>query len=153
GESSASISVDGQSVGSMGILSSGSVRAWELNLPVAVAELDLQKLVDLYPPRTDLTPLPAHPAIERDLSVIVAESKAWSELESLVHSSGVDLFETVSFVGTYRGEQIGAGAKSVTMRLRFRDPLRTLRHEEVDPQIESVVGLLKSEAGATLRAQ
>jgi trehalose-6-phosphate synthase len=32
-------------------------------------------------------------------------------------------------VGVFRGKQIGAGKKSVTLTLVFRDPERTLRHE------------------------
>jgi phenylalanyl-tRNA synthetase beta subunit len=47
---------------------------------------------------------------------------------------------------------VGAGKKSVTLRLRFRDDKRTLRHEEVDPQVATVVEKAKAELGAELRA-
>jgi len=40
----------------------------------------------------------------------------------------------------------------VTLRLTFRDPARTLRHEEVDPQVRAVVALAGEKLGATLRA-
>ena len=63
-----------------------------------------------------------------------------------------DLLERLTFVGTYRGPQAGQGKKSVTMRLRFRAPDRTLRHEEVDPQVESLVAAAKSDLGAALRS-
>jgi phenylalanyl-tRNA synthetase beta subunit len=46
---------------------------------------------------------------------------------------------------------VGAGKKSVTLRLRFRDPERTLRHEEVDPLVSRVVARLGEETGAELR--
>ena len=49
-------------------------------------------------------------------------------------------------------EQVGAGRKSVTARLRFRLPDGTLRHEDVDPQVKRVVELATSELGATLRS-
>jgi len=58
----------------------------------------------------------------------------------------------LTFAGVYRGKQVGDGRKSVTLRMRFQDPARTLRHDEVDPQVESVVSTLKSAVGAEIRA-
>ena len=54
-------------------------------------------------------------------------------------------------MGAFRGKQIGAGKKSVTLRMVFRDPERTLRHEEVDPQVDAVVKALEGGTGASLR--
>ncbi|XOV74174.1 MAG: hypothetical protein ACFHWZ_11405 [Phycisphaerales bacterium] len=152
GESAATITVDGEPLGWMAILAGTCQKQWELHTPVVVAELDLKMLVDRFPPETNLDPLPAFPAIERDLSVIVEESRPWAEISSVVESSAVELFEQVSFVGTFRGEQVGADKKSVTMRLRFRDPSRTLRHEEVDPQMATIVGNLEKQIGAGVRS-
>jgi phenylalanyl-tRNA synthetase beta subunit len=36
--------------------------------------------------------------------------------------------------------------------MRFRDPSRTLRHEEVDPGVEAIVNRARSQLGAELRA-
>lgn len=151
-EAAATVTVDGEVLGWMAILAGAAQKQWELHTPVVAAELDLQMLVDRFPPQTNLDPLPAFPAIERDLSVIVEESRPWAEISSVVESSAVELFEQVSFVGTFRGEQVGAGKKSVTMRLRFRDPSRTLRHEEVDPQMATIVGNLEKKIGAGVRS-
>ena len=54
-------------------------------------------------------------------------------------------------MGSYRGEQAGAGRKSMTLRARFRAPDRTLRHEDVDPQMNALMGALTKELGATFR--
>jgi phenylalanyl-tRNA synthetase beta subunit len=35
--------------------------------------------------------------------------------------------------------------------MTFRDPTRTLRDEEVTPQVQAVVGAMQSQLGATLR--
>ena len=59
--------------------------------------------------------------------------------------------ERLEFVGTYRGKQIGQGKKSVTFRLYFRDAERTLRREEVDPEIDALVARLKKDCGADVR--
>jgi phenylalanyl-tRNA synthetase beta chain len=119
---------------------------------MAIAEVGLDELVALYPPKSLVHALPEFPAIERDLSLVVAEQTAWGSIERLVSGLKLPLLEASSFVGTFRGQQVGAGKKSVTLRLRFRDDKRTLRHEEVDPQVATVVEKAKAELGAELRA-
>jgi len=92
------------------------------------------------------------------VSLIVPESVTWARIERLVRSAnlaGLDDGEggAVGFVGTYRGPQAGEGKKSVTVRLRFRDPERTLRREEVDPQMAALIEISKRELGAQVRCR
>jgi phenylalanyl-tRNA synthetase beta chain len=55
------------------------------------------------------------------------------------------------FVTTFRGKPIPKGRKSLTMRLRFRANDRTLKHDEVDPQVEQVIAAITTEHNAELR--
>ncbi len=135
-----------------GIVGEHARKLADLDEHVVAAELDLDALLGLYPPRGKVEPLPAFPAIERDLSLIVDEALPWGRVASLVEQAGLDHFAGVGFVGTFRGEQVGSGKKSLTARLRFRLPDGTLRHEDVDSQIARVVELTRNELGATLRA-
>ena len=59
--------------------------------------------------------------------------------------------EAVELVEIYRGKPIDSGRKSVTLRLRFRAPDRTLVHESVDVQVEALIGALAAELGAEIR--
>ncbi|MEM7756175.1 MAG: phenylalanine--tRNA ligase subunit beta [Planctomycetota bacterium] len=138
-------------IGSFGLVSDAALRAFGVDLPQTAAELDLSALVRGFPPKSSAKALPAFPGIERDLSLVVPESVAWAQVEALVSGLSIDRLEGLSYVGTYRGKQVGSGKKSVTLRLAFRDEARTLRHEEVDPQVEAVVGAAKSGLGAELR--
>ena len=61
-------------------------------------------------------------------------------------------FESVAFVGTYRGKQAGEGRKSVTMRLTFRSAAGTLRREDAAPQVARLIGALQSGVGAEVRS-
>jgi phenylalanyl-tRNA synthetase beta chain len=61
------------------------------------------------------------------------------------------MLEELRFVTVSRGKPVPAGRKSVTLRLVFRDPQRTLRHEEVDPQVATVLSRLTEDLGAELR--
>ena len=82
----------------------------------------------------------------------VGEDVAWARVERLVRDAALDRLESCDFVGVYRGKQVGAGKKSLTVRLTFRDPGRTLRHEAVDPQVETAVDRFKQDLGAEIRA-
>jgi len=148
----AQVRVNGVRCGYMALLARSSLDAQDIQTPQAACELNLNALVALYPPRSTVTPLPAFPAIERDLSIVVEEGVAWSQVASTIERLDPALLTGVGFVGAYRGKQLGAGKKSITLRLRFLDPTRTLRHEEVDPQVEAVVQALTRTLGAALRA-
>ncbi len=134
-----------------GLLSEDALRAFDLDAPVAAAEIALDALIAPFPPLAVAERLPSYPSIERDLSLVVAESVSWAQIESMVDDLNIDRMAGCSFVGTFRDPKIGSGAKSVTIRLAFRDADRTLRHEEVDPQIERVTAAAQEQLGATIR--
>ncbi|MEL6330482.1 MAG: phenylalanine--tRNA ligase subunit beta [Planctomycetota bacterium] len=139
-------------LGLMGLIAPAALRSFELETPVVAAELGLDPLVAPYPPLSRASLLPRFPAIERDLSLIVDEATPWGEIASMVAGLAQERVESCGFIGTFRGKQIGAGKKSVTLRLVFRDPERTLRHEEVDPEVDAVVAEARKRFQAELRA-
>jgi phenylalanyl-tRNA synthetase beta chain len=139
-------------VGHFGLISAEAQQAFGLDAPVVAAELDLGALTGGYPPRSLAHPLPSFPHIDRDISLIVDEGVRWAAIEGLVAAQSLDRLEGARSSGSFRGKQIGAGRKSVTLRLRFRDGDRTLRHEEVDPQVETVITQAKNSLGAEIRA-
>jgi len=118
---------------------------------VVAGELDLPTLIGMYPPVRKVAALPRFPGIERDLSVIVDEAVTWQTIEQTVQSTQPALMEQMHFITAYRGKPISKGRKSVSFRMRFRDPATTLRHEQVDPQVQSVVEALQREVNAELR--
>lgn len=146
------VMLDGAPAGSLGLIAPETLRVFGLEFPVAAAEVDVADLLRGYPARAKVENLPAFPSIDRDLSLIVDEGVTWDAISGAVLGGEIDRLETVAFIGTYRGKQAGPGKKSVTLRMRFRDPARTLRREEVDPQVAAVVVLTGRVVGATVRA-
>jgi phenylalanyl-tRNA synthetase beta chain len=147
----AHVRVAGTPIGSIGILAPTALAAFGLDGPVAAAELELASLFAGYPPDARAEALPSFPAIDRDVSAIVPETVAWSEVEQVVRQSRMPWFESVSFVGTYRGKQVGAGRKSVTLRVVFRAGDRTLRRDEVDGAMAELGKSLTASLGAEIR--
>ncbi len=138
-------------IGSFGLISSEALKAHDLDHPLVGADLVIAPIVDAYPPVSRAQYLPAFPGIDRDLSLIVDESIRWNQIESAVDSLNLDRCVGHSLVGIFRGKQVGDSKKSVTVRLQFRDDDRTLRHEEVDPQVELFANRAKETLGAEIR--
>ncbi|MCC6428688.1 MAG: phenylalanine--tRNA ligase subunit beta [Phycisphaerales bacterium] len=150
-DAAANVLVNGVALGAVGLLSEAVQKEYGLEVPVVITETNLQLLLGLFPPKAQVSTLPEFPAVERDLTLTVPESLPWKDVESLLASASLDRFERLAYVGAYRGKQLGPGKKSITMRLWFRDAAKTLRREEVDPQIDSLIGLAKTKLGAEVR--
>ena len=138
-------------LGYFGLPTHETLARFDLDRPVVLAELELEPLLAAYPPTPRVHALPAFPGIERDLSVVVPHDTPWAQIEHAVLGLDLERLQHVNFVGTYAGKQVGAGKKSVTLRLAYRDDERTLRHEEVDPQMERAIEALKQAVGAEVR--
>ena len=148
----ATVSLDGKPIGRIGLLSAEAAAAVGLDLPLAVAEIELESLVSRFPPERPAAALPAFPGAERDVSVVVPDATPWSRIESTVREAKPEHLESLAFVTTYRGKQLGAGRKSVTLRLVFRRADGTLRREDVDAIVAKLTESLQKSLGAELRA-
>lgn len=147
----ATVRFDGEACGSIGVLHPNIARLFDLPHAVLVAELELEQWYSSYPPESEAETLPAMPPIERDISAIVDESVSWERIEQCVQDCSLPMLEAIEFIAAFRGKQIGAGKKSVTMRLRFRAVDRTLLHDEIDPSAERAMAALRSQLSAEIR--
>lgn len=97
-------------------------------------------------------PLPAFPAVERDLALLIPDSlPARQVLEFLGQRGGGDL-AGVSVFDLFRGGDVPAGYRSVGFRLRFQSARRTLTDTAVDRAVRRLVKRLKEEFGVEPRA-
>ena len=156
GETAATIRINGNLCAYLTTISrAGSARLldqWGLEAPVVVAEIGLDALLALYPPVARVHTPPRFPAIERDLSLILDEPVEWAAIERALADGRDPRLESLEFVGAFRGKPVPQGKKSVTLRLTFREPERTLRNEEIDEPVQAIVDRMASALGATLRA-
>jgi phenylalanyl-tRNA synthetase beta chain len=148
----ARILVDGREIGILGVFDARVLKASGLERPTAGAELELRALVTKYPPENAAQELPAFPAADRDISAIVAEQVAFGDIEREIRALSLAHLESISFVTTFRGKQIGEGRKSVSLRLNFRKNDGTMRSEEADASVARAIAALKEKLGAEIRS-
>ena len=117
-----------------------------------VFELDLETLAAAAPERVEYEDVITFPALLQDVAVAVPEDVEAGALVSAVREAGGPELRDVRVFDVYRGEQVGAGRKSVALRLAFQSPERTLSDEDAAKLRERIVAALAERFGAELRA-
>jgi phenylalanyl-tRNA synthetase beta chain len=145
------VSLAGQPVGTMGRLSDEIAAAYKFRQPVYIAELDFAALLAARPAPARYTPLPRFPSVVRDLSLLIDRRVSFAELRRAALDLHVEYCQSVELVDVYEGERLPEGARSITLRLEYRAPERTLRDEEVDALHGQIVSALEQKFGAQLR--
>jgi phenylalanyl-tRNA synthetase beta chain len=148
----AEILLDGRPVGMMGLATPEAAKAFDLDEPPTVAELDFERLIEAADLRPQFKPLPQFPSIVRDLAIVVDEAVTWEKITQAVAAAGVAELESTEPLSVYRGKQIPAGKKSVALRLVLRSPSGTLTHEQADDMQGRILAALESSLAAELRA-
>jgi phenylalanyl-tRNA synthetase beta chain len=141
----------GEEVGWIGELHPIVARAWDLDA-AALFEIDLDHALqhaEAVPQYVDLT---SFPALHLDLSVNLPEDVPAATVLQTVREAGGGLLADVRVFDLYRGEQVGAGRKSLALALTFRAPDRTLTDEDVAPLRDRIVESLRETLGGELRA-
>jgi phenylalanyl-tRNA synthetase beta chain len=142
---------DERKLGWIGELHPGVAREWDLDGPVAAFELDADLIAEIAPGPARYRDVTSFPAVIQDIAVVVDEDVPAAEVERLVRDAAGPLLDSVELFDVYRGEQTGAGRKSLALRLEFRSPERTLTDEDVaaaratiEPELAKIGGGLRA---------
>jgi len=137
-------------VGSIGLVSVATMNDSKIkHTNVAMFEIDYDKLIP-YDSRTNkFKQLPQLPLVEKDLSILVEETKTWKE----IHDSIAKKVNKVEFVEEYRGNQIPEGKKSVMLRVKIENDETTMTSEQINSKMENILKTLNKTCGAILREE
>ena len=106
---------------------------------VYVAELDEEFIsaegIDVKP----FKPFSRYQGMQRDIALLAPESVPAAEILSVIRKYCSDILEDAEVFDVYSGGQIPAGKKSVAVNMTFRDLNRTLKDEEVNEEIKTVL--------------
>jgi phenylalanyl-tRNA synthetase beta chain len=115
-------------------------------------ELDLDAIAARQPGR-DLRAesLPRYPSVVRDVSILVDSILPAADVRGTIRSAApATLAQLVEF-DRYRGKGVPEERVSLSLRLTFRSPDRTLTDSEVDEAMARIVSALESKHGAERR--
>ena len=147
------IMLDGKKIGDLALLSKKAALACGIKVLSAVlVELDMDALVPFKSRTNRFVRSPEFPMNDYDISFLVDSMVTWNDLYNAVMAKKNELLRDVKFVDEYKGKQIPAGKKSVTIRLVIGSNEKTLTGAEIESLANSVIKRLTKTIGAEMRA-
>ena len=145
-----------EKIGDMGLVAKKvSMDCGIKNLSVMLFEFDATKLVPLRSRTNRFTHLAEYPETDYDISMLFDSDAAWADIHEAImgQKKASALVKEAAFVDEYRGKQIPAGKKSVTIRLTIGSGEKTLTSQEIEAAAGQVMKKLGKKLGAELRTQ
>ena len=121
------------------------------NMNVMLFQLDQDSLVPLKSRTNTFTHLAEYPMTDYDISLLVDGSVQWKDVAQTVRGIKSELLHGASFVDEYRGKQVPAGKKSLTLRLAIGSKEKTLTSAEIEEVASGVLNKIAKRFGAELR--
>ena len=121
------------------------------DMSLIASELELEPILEAIPERFETQPIPEFPPVLEDIAVIVDEEVPAGRVEEVIRKAGGRTLANVHLFDVYRGDQIGAGKKSLAYSLTFQAPDRTLTDKQVSKIRAKIVRRLKDDVGGVLR--
>ena len=123
------------------------------NMNVMLFQLDQDSLVPLKSRTNTFTHLAEYPMTDYDISLLVDGSVQWKDVAQTVRGIKSELLHGAAFVDEYRGKQVPAGKKSLTLRLAIGSKDKTLTSAEIEEVANTVLKKLTKRFGAELRSR
>lgn len=121
------------------------------NMNVMLFQLDQDSLVPLKSRTNTFTHLAEYPMTDYDISLLVDGSVQWKDVAQTVRGIKSELLHGATFVDEYRGKQVPAGKKSLTLRLAIGSKDKTLTSAEIEEVASGVLNKIAKRFGAELR--
>jgi phenylalanyl-tRNA synthetase beta chain len=115
-------------------------------------ELDVDALAERAPDVVVYEDVITYPPVRQDLAFVVDEDVPAGVLVAAASDEVGDALREMRAFDVYRGEQVGAGKKSIAFAVTFQSREKTLTDEDAAALRNRIVERLAADFGATLRA-
>jgi phenylalanyl-tRNA synthetase beta chain len=144
------VTVQGEIIGFVTVAPAEALASAKIRQPVAVAELDITRLVKIPPTGFQYQSIQKFPSIVEDISLVVDQRVAWSDLKKFCVGYN-PLITTVELFDVFEGSKVGASKRSLAFHITFSSQDRTLTAEEVQTIIKSLAADLTKKFKAEIR--
>ena len=134
-----SVTVDGQDIGEIGIVHPTVSKKIDKKASIVFAEIDVNKLADIENASIKYSEPSKFPEMEIDLSFV---SDKFAPIKDAIAQANCPLIKNYEVTDVYVDEN--DGSKSITTRLTFAHPEKTLTREEVQVITDQIIASLKA---------
>ena len=141
-------------LGVLGLLSSATAdaRGFPPGEEIYVAEIDAEALARVAGgDDVRAESLPRFPSIVRDISILVDDVLPAAAVRGTIRAAAPPTLASIAEFDRYQGTGVPEGRVSLSLRLTFRDPERTLTDEDAQAATERIVTALTRAHGAERR--
>jgi phenylalanyl-tRNA synthetase beta chain len=86
-----------------------------------------------------------------DVTLLVPASISAGAVEAVLRGANEPILERIDLLSQFYGDNVPAGSRSLTWRLTFRHPERTLREKEVEARRDKLLRALETHLGVRQR--
>jgi len=152
---SAQLMVGGHCAGVMGRVQPAIAAAFQIDVPVFVAQLVTDLLgsgaLGAQKKTVRCVAVPEFPAITRDVVMLFSDRTTAADIVQVVQRSGGKLLVSCRVFDRFVGDGVADGHVSLGIRCTLRDPKRTLTQEDADRAMGAVVAALEKRFKAVQR--
>ncbi|HKW36075.1 MAG TPA: phenylalanine--tRNA ligase subunit beta [Candidatus Acidoferrum sp.] len=127
----------------------------KLRQPVFLAEIQLEPLyvaMEAAKGSRRYEPLPRFPAVERDLSLLLADGITFAQISESIRSLNIPEITSIEAVDLFRGKNFPAGKYSLAVRVTFQSREATLTEGQINHFVAKIISILEHRHSAQLRA-
>ena len=136
----------------MGILSKKTLKQFDLQQPVYFAELNWTQLMKATKKNEVLyTEISKHPAVSRDLALLVDKSVEFAQIEQIARQTEKKLLKNVELFDVYEGKNLPEGKKSYAVNFILQDTEKTMNDKQIDAIMQKLIAQLTKQLNAELR--
>ena len=147
----ASLVVEGKNIGFVGSLHPGWLAHKKIRSDAAVAEIDLQQLLQGQPRPKKFKTLSGFQPIERDFAFVLDTKIAVGDLIKEVKKVVASNLKQIHVFDIYEGEKLAAGKKSVALKVEFQSFDSQLGEAEIQNLTTKIIDQAQKALGANLR--
>ena len=142
----------GKKLMEMGILSKKTLKQFDLQQPVYFAELNWTQLMKATKKNEVLyTEISKHPAVSRDLALLVDKSVEFSQIEQIARQTEKKLLKNVELFDVYEGKNLPEDKKSYAVNFILQDTEKTMNDKQIEAVMNKIIANLKKQLNAELR--
>ncbi len=136
----------------MGVLSKKLLKQFDLQQPVYFAELNWTQLMKATKKNeVTFTDIPKHPAVSRDLALLVDNNVEFAQIEQIARQTEKKLLKKVELFDVYEGDKLPASKKSYAVNFILQDAEKTMNDKQIDAIMQKLIANIKKQLGAELR--
>lgn len=138
-------------IGAFGEMHPDVLESFDIRDQVYILELDFDLLTSYAKEYLRYQLFSRHPAVFRDIALIVDENVSAGKIYDAMRSFNNKLITDIAVFDIFRGGTLPPGTKSLAFRIKFQAPERTLTDAEVNKIHDRLISFIAKETGAQLR--